>query len=117
MFKDLFKTEIKTIRGAKFIFKEYGSDKYIDQMEEAPEEKLSGKELQKHNIKFSATVVALSLTETSGKPVDEIIEEFKTLPSAVQDELFQIAAQLNGLTYLLKKIEGNLSPDDDSPES
>jgi len=117
MFEGLLKTESHTIRGKEFVFGEYGTDQYLKHLSNDDEKELKGIAIAEHNINFAANVVALSLAVNSDQSVDAIKEEFKALPRALQDELYDKAALLNGITLVANATLGNVSPDNGSQES
>jgi hypothetical protein len=118
MFADLIRTETHSIRGKEFVFSEYGTDQYLAHIAADDDtQKASSREIVEHNIKFASQVVALSLAPNSEFSADEIIKEFMQAPRALQDELFDKAAALNGITLVKEATKGNESPDSGLPES
>ena len=118
MFKDLIRSEEHEIRGGKFTFSEFSSDVYIkDILSDDETDKLTGRQLAEINMKFAGKVVAHSLVGGSDKSFSEIFEEFLEIPRALQDELYNKAAEINGLNLVQQATKGKASPGVDSPES
>jgi len=118
MFENLINTKECVIRGQKFTFSEIGSDVYIKEIiSDDTTEKLTGQALAQHSTRFAGKVVSLSLAPNSEKSSEDIFKEFLTIPRTLQDELYDIAAELNGLVLVQQATGGKVSQEEGLPEN
>ncbi len=118
MFENLIHKVEHEIRGTKFTFSEFSSEVYIKEiLSEDETELLTGRKLAETNMKFAGKVVAHSLAVHSDKNCDEIYEDFLKAPRALQDDLYNKAAEINGLNLVQQATKGKASLGEDSPES